>query len=60
MEFRHLFSDIFNGLIATGLIIQGVWEDPEHLHHNADAEPGSYEHMVGFVQQYFAVVARKP
>jgi SAM-dependent methyltransferase len=60
IEFRHLLSDIFNGLIEAGLVIEAVWEDPRHLHHTAGREPGSYEHMLTFVGQHFAVVAKKP
>lgn len=57
--FRHLLPEIFNGLVAAGLAIESVWEDPRHIHHRADAAPGSYGHMLTYVQQYFAIVARK-
>ena len=59
-EFRHLLSDTFNGLVEAGLAIQGVWEDPRHLHHDCNAMPGSYEHYLTYVAAYFAIVARKP
>lgn len=59
IEFRHLLSDIFNGLIDAGFVIRGVWEDPRHLHHAADTRPGTYEHMLAFVQNHFAIVADK-
>ncbi len=58
-EFRHLFADIFNGLVEHDFLIRGVWEDPRHLVHNQVPEPGTYDHMLGVVQQYFAVLAQK-
>ena len=60
VEFRHLLPDMFNGLVEAGLSIEGVWEDPRHLHPKRDATPGTYEHMLTWVQQYFAILARKP
>ncbi|MCP4547434.1 MAG: class I SAM-dependent methyltransferase [bacterium] len=57
-EFRHTLAEIHGGLIKAGLEIRGVWEDPRHLHHDAEAEPGSYEHMLGVVPKYFAILAR--
>lgn len=58
-EFRHLWSDIFNGLLEHGFLIRGVWEDPRHLLYDKGSEPGTYNHMLGVVQQYFAVLAQK-
>jgi SAM-dependent methyltransferase len=58
-NFRHLFSDIFNGLVEDGLAIQGVWESPGHLAREVHGEPGSSEHMDCIVQCNFAIVARK-
>jgi len=60
IEFRHLFSDIFNGLVEAGLVIEGVWEDPRHLIHDQKAEPGTIEHVHTFVQDYFCILAAKP
>ena len=59
MEFRHLLKDIFNGLVESGLAIVEVEEDPRHLNLDRGARPGTCEHMLGFVQNYFAIVARK-
>ena len=59
-EFRHGLREIFNGLIESGFAIRGVWEDPRHLHHDTDAAPGSYEHMLNHVLNYFCVLAGKP
>ena len=59
-EFRHLLSDIFNGLIESGLVIRGVWEASRHLHHNPSAEPGSEAHYRNVVADYFHILARRP
>jgi SAM-dependent methyltransferase len=59
MEYRHLLRDIFNGLIEAGLTITEVEEDPRHLNPRADAEPGTPDHMLGYVQSYFAIIARR-
>jgi SAM-dependent methyltransferase len=59
LEFRHLFSDIFNGLVAAGLIIAGVWEDPRHLRHDPQALPGRERHLLNIVQKYFCILARQ-
>ena len=58
-EFHHLLPSIFNGLVTAGLIIESVSEDPRHIYHRTDAEPGSYNHMLTYVAAYFAIVARK-
>ncbi len=58
-EYRHLFSDMFNGLVETGFRIRGVWEDPRHRLHDPAAQPGTAEHLLGFVQQYFCILAQK-
>ena len=59
MEYRHLLRDMFNGLIEAGFTIVRVEEDPRHLKPPAGAEPGTARHMLGYVQNYFAVVSRK-
>jgi SAM-dependent methyltransferase len=59
MEYRHLLRDIFNGLTEVGFTIVQVEEDPRHLHPPAGAEPGTPDHMLGYVQNYFAVVTRR-
>ena len=60
MEFRHLFADIFTKLVECGFQLTGVWDAPVHLHHDPEAKPGTMEHMETFVQQYFAIVAKRP
>ena len=59
VEFRHYLSEIFNHLIGTGFEIRGVWEDPRHLARPSGAAPGTPEHCLEYVQNYFAVLARK-
>jgi SAM-dependent methyltransferase len=58
-EFRHLFGDIFNGLMETGFVIEGVWEDPRHLRHDPQAQPGTDRHLLNIVQKFFCIIARK-
>jgi ubiquinone/menaquinone biosynthesis C-methylase UbiE len=59
IEFRHLLSDIFNGLLAVGLSIEHVQEDPAHLRPDPSARPGSWDHILAYVPWIFAIVARK-
>lgn len=58
-EFRHLMSDIFNGLVESGFSIRGVWDDPRHLRDTGGEKPGTYDHVLGFVAKHFAIVAHK-
>lgn len=59
VEFRHLLTDMFNGLTESGFVIRGVWEDPRHLKGKKNAQPGTEDHLLTYVQKYFAVVAHK-
>ena len=58
IEFRHYLADIFNGLIAEGLSIRSVHENPSYLHKNPEAHPGTWAHWQAFVPG-FAIIARK-
>jgi len=58
-NFRHLFTDILNGLVEAGMAIVGVWESPDHLDGEVHGDPGTHEHLNCIVQCNFAVVARK-
>ena len=58
-EYRHLLSDIFNGLIEAGLRICGVYEDPRCLTGGVGCEPGSYEHEIAYTASYFGILTRK-
>jgi len=59
VEFRHYLGGTFNGLLAAGMSIQGVHDDPCNLQRNAQAAPGSWEHILTYVPWSFAIVARK-
>jgi len=56
-EFRHLLSDIFNGLVENGFRVTGVWEAPRSLNHDPDAVPGSERHWLNHVAAYFSILA---
>ncbi len=59
IQFRHYMADIFNGLVAVGLSIQHVQDDPQYfVRQNAQAEPGTWAHWQTYVGE-FAIVARK-
>ncbi|MBT7913948.1 hypothetical protein HN588_08585 [Candidatus Bathyarchaeota archaeon] len=59
VEFRHYLSDVFNGLVEVGFEIQQVDEMPGHMNMDPNAEPGSWDHILGHLPWIFAVVARK-
>jgi len=59
IQFRHYMADIFGGLVAAGLTIQQVMDDPQYyLAENARAQPGTWDHWLTYVGA-FAIVARK-
>jgi len=59
IQFKHYMGEIFNGLIAAGMSIQQVMDDPQYyLPENAQAQPGTWDHWLTYVGA-FAVVARK-
>ena len=59
IQFRHYMADIFNGLVAVGLSIQQVQDDPQYyVRQDAQAQPGSWAHWLTYVGG-FAVVAKK-
>ena len=57
IEFRHYLSEIFNGLLAVGLNVQEVQEDPQYQRQDAQTTPGSWAHYLMYLPG-FAVVAR--
>jgi SAM-dependent methyltransferase len=60
-EYVHQLSDIFDGLVESGLAIQAVSEETdESKHFGAPLEPGSELHKRSIVSLYFGVLARKP
>ena len=60
-EFHHLLSDIINGLVAEGLMIGGVWENPrpDHGPSLTTLEPGSGEHQQRYLPFGLSVIAEK-
>lgn len=58
-EFRHDLSDIFNGLILYGFVIEQVLEAPSDLYQEGAAEPGMWPHSELYLSGLFAIVARK-
>jgi len=59
IQFRHYMADIFNGLVAVGLSIQQVQDNPQYyVRQDAQAQPGSWAHWLTYVGG-FAVVAKK-
>ncbi len=58
-EYRHLLSDIFNGLVEAGLSIRGVYEDPRAMTRGEGCEPGSDEHQIAYTMSYFSILTRK-
>ncbi len=58
IEFRHFMSDIFNGLVESGLSIEQVEEDPHFRRQIPGAMPGRWDHWLTCIVG-FAVVARK-
>lgn len=59
-EYRHLLTEIFGGLTELGFIIRDVCEDPRHLQGGAIGEPGSHEHYLSVIAEYFSIVCVKP
>ena len=54
-EFHHLLSDIINGLIAEGLAIRGVWENPRP----GSEHTGSDSHRDRYIPFGLSVVAQR-
>jgi SAM-dependent methyltransferase len=59
MEYRHELSEVFNGLIACGFVIEHVVESPIDLYEAETPQPGSWLHPELYAPGIFAIVARK-
>ncbi len=59
IEYRHYLSDTFNGLIESGFRVERVLESPLHISSNADAVPGSWEHLITYLPWTYAIMARR-
>lgn len=59
IQFRHAMADIFNGLIATGFVVQQVMDDPQYYAaQNAAAPPGTWDHWLTYVGGFAVVVSK--
>jgi hypothetical protein len=60
-EYHHLLSDTINGLIAVGLSIAGLWENPrpEDGVRAEDLPPGSKEHRERYLPFGISILAEK-
>jgi SAM-dependent methyltransferase len=59
-EYVHPLADIFNGLVESGLVIEGISEEcDESGHFDEPLERGSELHKRSIVPLYFGVLARK-
>jgi predicted SnoaL-like aldol condensation-catalyzing enzyme len=60
-EFHHLLSDIINGLIARGLSIRGLWENPgpDSGPPIGELEPGSDDHKSRYLPFGLRVIAQR-
>ena len=58
-EHRHLYRDIFNGLLDLGFIVESVWDEAWNEMFETMPAPGTPEHERS-VLAYFSVLARKP
>ena len=53
-EFRHKLSTVVNGLISLGFSVLGLWESKDG---DADAEPGTWEHLQAVAPPYLTLWA---
>lgn len=59
LEYRHHLSEIFNGLIECGFVIEHVEEMPKGLYQSEEDKPGSWGHSLLYIPGGFAILARK-
>jgi len=57
-EHRHLYRDIFNGLIDTGFAIMKVWDAQWHELSDVLPEPGTRQRERSF-EAYFSTLSKK-
>jgi len=60
-EFHHLLSDIVNGLIAEGLSIRALWENPrpDSVPPLNELEPGTEKHQERYLPFGLSVIAER-
>ena len=59
IEFRHCLSEILNGLLSAGFVIESLHEAPYYRQTAPQVTPGSWLHQQRYVAGDFAIVARK-
>ena len=57
-EHRHLYRDIFNGLIDNGFALLQVWDAQWHELFSTFPEPGTRDHQRAF-EAYFSILSTK-
>ncbi len=59
IEFGHRFETIVNGIVAAGMVVDGLWEFSPNAPY-PEAEPGSDDHLETLFPAFIEVRARKP
>ncbi len=59
IEHRHDLSEVFNGLIESGFVIERVEEMPKGLYQTKKDKPGSWGHSLLYAPGIFTILARK-
>jgi len=59
LEYRHYLSEIFNGLIRCGFVIEHVEEMPKGLYQSKKDKPGSWGHSLLYIPGIFAILAKR-
>ena len=58
LEYGHRFDTLVNGIVAAGMLIDGLWEYSE-TPPDPNTEPGSDEHLESLFPSYVQIRARK-
>lgn len=56
IEYRHALSELVNGLVNSGFVIQHVADDSD-MYPDANAEPASWDHFVAFAPPWVVFLA---
>lgn len=59
LEYRHYLSEIFNGLIECGFVIERVEEMPQSFYQGKGVKPGTWEHSLLYIPGIFTILAKK-
>ncbi|NNF00139.1 MAG: class I SAM-dependent methyltransferase [Pyrinomonadaceae bacterium] len=55
IEYRHILSDLINGLIESGFVIKKL-SDNESISPDLTSEPGTWDHFVAFAPPWLSVL----